>query len=298
MKFTHVPISNAVIREVDLSSVRNLLRGGNVTCITGAGCSTESGIPDYRSPQGSYSRGYKPMTQNAFMTSEFQRKRYWIRSIHSWESFSGKKPNNCHITLDKLCDNGSLNKIITQNVDGFHRHKNTIPLHGELAKIICAKCGVKGSRYDFQKELKAANPNLVGNINPDLPLNRSDGDVDLDLSTEKIDSFNIPPCHSCGSLFTKPDVVLFGGVVPEAVVNSVYETLDTSSGILVLGSSLQVYSAWRFVKYMIKKEKPLHIINIGPTRGDKFAATKIEHHVTAVLPKIASSIINLQIRPQ
>eukprot|EP01064_Diplonema_japonicum_P004392 TRINITY_DN12859_c4_g1_i1.p1 TRINITY_DN12859_c4_g1~~TRINITY_DN12859_c4_g1_i1.p1 ORF type:complete len:293 (+),score=37.57 TRINITY_DN12859_c4_g1_i1:49-927(+) len=273
----------------DLAKIIESLQKGSVACITGAGCSTESGIPDYRSPEGSYSKGYKPMTHQDFMNSEFQRKRYWARSTMSWPGFKAKQQNACHESVDAMLENKALSCLITQNVDSLHKHPDTVHLHGRLNSVRCMECKSVHDRDAFQDQMLELNPVMLEmNVGGDR-FERSDGDVEFE-NKDVFTNFNIPPCGTCGSRVMKPNVVLFGDSVPLPTVDHCMERVSHSSAVLCLGTSLMVYSSWRFVKLASKLDLPIYVVNIGPTRADNILDVKLETRVSEVLPIILHSI--------
>ena len=265
-----------------LARIIDTLDAGKVLCITGAGCSTESGIPDYRSPNGSYSVGYKPMTHAQFMRSEAQRKRYWVRAFLSWPSFGSKQQNECHTGLHALQTRGHIEHIITQNVDGLHGREGVTDLHGRLDEVRCMDCGHVSSRAQWHNDTIAHNPELAARLDPSLPLDRSDGDAEV--GDGDIDAFKVPPCRECGGLMTKPNVVLFGDTVPHSRVDACYDLVGDAKSVLVCGTSLAVFSSWKFIKRAQERSLPVTIINIGPTRADAIATAKIDVRVGEALP--------------
>jgi NAD-dependent deacetylase sirtuin 4 len=264
----------------------------NLVAITGAGLSTESGLPDYRSPNGSYSKGHKPTTIQEFGASERSRIRFWARSFEGWMTFSNASPNRGHLALAALESNGPLRTIITQNVDGLHQKagsKSVIELHGSLHQVKCMDCGSFHDRIQFQTHLAQLNPEWYRGLlerhqkREQLgTLARADGDVALELDFEK---FKVPACYTCGGRL-QPGVVMFGDNVPPAVTQSARAAVEVADGILVAGTSLQVFSAYKWILQARERKIPVVIINIGPTRGDSEAELKIEHRLGDILPQI------------
>ncbi|WP_034271453.1 NAD-dependent protein deacetylase [Actinospica robiniae] len=255
-----------------LDDVARILDHGEVAVLSGAGLSTESGIPDYRGVTGTLRR-HTPMTYQEFVSSEAGRRRYWARSHVGWRTITGSKPNSGHAAVAALGLGGHVSGVITQNVDGLHTAAGTpdpIELHGALARVICLDCGTLSSREALDRRLRTANPDFHDGggtrINPD-------GDVELDDAA--VAAFDFVPCDVCGGTL-KPDVVFFGENVPKPKVAQCYELIDSSRALLVLGSSLTVMSGLRFVKYAAKAGKPVAIINQGPTRGDAHALVRLE----------------------
>lgn len=239
--------------------------------ITGAGCSTDSGIPDYRGPAGSYSLGHKPMIHSDFVNKELSRKRYWARSMVGYKQFGNAQPNKAHLTLAQLEQASILKAIITQNVDRLHQKagsKNVIDLHGRNDIVRCLSCNTTSSRRIIQQQICNLNPSYdhlfkqleKGNII------RADGDADLAISDYS--KFTIPACSACGGVL-KPDVVFFGDSVPVVNVQNAMQQADACDGLLVIGSSLEVYSAYRLVDRVAKRGVPIAIINMGETRAER-----------------------------
>jgi len=245
--------------------------------ITGAGCSTDSGIPAYRDTDGAWMRP-PPMTFQQFMSGEPARQRYWARSMVGWSLFSGGKPNAAHQALVSLEKKGYTGLLVTQNVDGLHRRagqSRLLELHGSLASVICMQCHCQLDRSDFQQQLRQRNPDwthMTAVMGPD-------GDVDLETD---FSAFCIPPCPRCDGIL-KPDVVFFGEAVPRTRVDAVYEALYKASAILVVGSSLMVYSGYRFVRDAVRQGKPVAAITQGRTRADDVLAFKLNTACAPVL---------------
>eukprot|EP01118_Nematostelium_gracile_P015759 TRINITY_DN6373_c0_g1_i1.p1 TRINITY_DN6373_c0_g1~~TRINITY_DN6373_c0_g1_i1.p1 ORF type:complete len:332 (+),score=63.54 TRINITY_DN6373_c0_g1_i1:140-997(+) len=265
-----------------LPRVAEFLKRKNIVVITGAGLSTESGIPDYRSPNGSYSKGHKPVTIQEFMGSENVRKRYWARNLQGWDLFSNAKPNEGHKCIASLEKHGFIDQILTQNVDSLHQKagsEKVIELHGSSHAVICMGCTKEFSRSTFQKELIELNPNWVKTIkrvvkDKDVE-NVARPDGDFDLGERDFTKFNVPSCHACQGII-KPHVVMFGENVPRIKVDTAFKKISECDGVLVMGTSLQVWSAFRFVKAASEDKKDICIVNIGPTRGDPLSFLKVE----------------------
>mmetsp|Transcript_12802 Transcript_12802/g.16821 ORF Transcript_12802/g.16821 Transcript_12802/m.16821 type:complete len:401 (+) Transcript_12802:49-1251(+) len=262
-----------------------------ITVLTGAGCSTDSGIPDYRGPNGSYSRGYKPMVHDQFMRSEYHRKRYWARTSLGWEKFSAAKPNPTHFSLAQLESIGKIQALITQNVDGLHQKagsRNVIDLHGRNDKVICMNCGLKSSRRILQQQLQLMNPSWLEQYRrfvDDPNSRRSDGDVAIEA--KDFDEFQLPCCQRCQGVL-KPDVVFFGDNVKKPVVEEAYDYVHNSDAMLVVGTSLMVYSGFRFVKRAQDLGIPIAVINMGETRADKEQVPhyKFKSNSSVLLPQL------------
>ena len=248
--------------------------------ITGAGISTGSGIPDYRDRDGAWKRP-PPMTFQTFTGSEAARRRYWARSLVGWPRFGMARPNAAHHLLATLQQRGRVQALVTQNVDGLHQAAGStgvIDLHGRLDAIVCLGCGTRSARTDFQQALVAANPSWV-----DRPAGLApDGDADLD--EVDFSSFHVPACVRCGGLL-KPDVVFFGESVPRQRVAAVQAHLDASDAVLVVGSSLMVWSGFRFLKAAAAAQRPIAILNRGVTRADDLAQLKCEDDIATALAR-------------
>jgi NAD-dependent SIR2 family protein deacetylase len=254
--------------------------------LSGAGISTESGIPDYRGDGGSLRR-HTPMTYDDFVASEDGRQRYWARSHVGWRTIARAAPNDGHRAVAELQRRGLLTGIITQNVDGLHQAggaRDVIELHGSLDRVICLGCRSTSPRDDLDRRLHAANPAFGGvatRINPD-------GDVELD--DHVVATFALVDCVACDEGVLKPDVVFFGENVPRPRVEQCYRLVDDSDALLVLGSSLTVMSGLRFVRHAAKAGKPVLIINRGRTRGDKEATVRVDRPLGEALTELLSSV--------
>lgn len=248
-----------------------LVGGGSVLVLSGAGLSTESGIPDYRGPTG-LTRRAEPMTYQTFTGSLAARRRYWARSHQGWRYVARALPNAGHRAVAELQRRGLLAGIITQNVDGLHQAagaRQVIELHGSLDRVVCLGCGERTPRDALDRRLRAANPDWnarTAAINPD---------GDAVIGDEQAERFRIADCESCGGLL-KPDVVFFGENVPPARVQECYALTDRCAALLVLGSSLTVMSGYRFVRRAAGLGLPVAIINQGPTRGDHLASVLLD----------------------
>ena len=263
-----------------------LLRAGEVTVLTGAGLSTESGIPDYRGPDGK--RRVVPMTYGDFVASPSNRQRYWARSFVGWRRFAGAGPNDGHRAVADLQRLGLVRAIITQNVDGLHQlagARDVLELHGNLALARCLDCGETTQRAALAGRLLEANPQfegIAGEIRPD-------GDVVL--SEEAVAGFHAPRCLVCQSDLLKPDVVFFGESVPKTLVEQCFSFVDGSSGLVVLGSSLQVMSGYRFVRRASAAGIPVAIVTRGPSRGDEQATIRLDVPLGVTLSRIVADLL-------
>ncbi len=239
--------------------------------LTGAGISTASGIPDYRDHKGEWKRK-TPIQHQDFIDKAAVRKRYWARSLLGWRYFGKAAPSAGHLALAQLEEAGHIALIVTQNVDGLHQRagsKNVIDLHGRIGHLLCLECGARSTRAEFQPKLEAHNSRytkLAARIAPD-------GDADLDL--DSFDDFNVPACEHCDGVIM-PDVVFYGGSVPKPRVAQAFAGLDAADAVLVAGSSLMVYSGYRFCKAAAEQGKPIAAINLGVTRADDLLAFKVE----------------------
>ncbi|XP_043924841.1 NAD-dependent protein lipoamidase sirtuin-4, mitochondrial isoform X2 [Protopterus annectens] len=254
--------------------------------LTGAGVSTESGIPDYRSEEvGLYARtNQRPIQYSDFVRSAKNRQRYWARSFVGWPRFSSFQPNAGHFALSELEKLGKLHWLVTQNVDALHTKagsRRMTELHGCLYRIICLECGSLTSRFDLQKRFEALNPGWNEEGHGVAP------DGDTFLTDEQVQNFQVPDCEWCGGIL-KPEVTFFGDTVNREKVNFVYERLAESDAILVAGSSLQVYSGYRFILTAHEKNIPIAIVNIGPTRANHLASIKVTQRCGEVLSRIVT----------
>jgi len=273
--------------------VRTLADGGAVV-LSGAGLSTESGIPDYRGPSAR-ARPATPMTYQAFTGSTAARQRYWARSHLGWRHITGASPNAGHQAVAALEGAGLVTAIITQNVDGLHQAAGAdavTELHGSLHWVTCLGCGQRTSRASLDDRLRAANPSwapsgtmLAPGLEGTGPAVKPDGDVALDST----DGFIIVDCLACGGVL-KPDVVFFGESVPRPRVDECFSRVGAASSLIVLGSSLTVFSGFRYVRYAVKLGIPVVIVNQGPTRGDPLASVRLEAPLGDTLTAAVASL--------
>lgn len=239
--------------------------------ITGAGVSTDSGIPDYRDANGDWKRT-PPVTLQAFAGDDATRRRYWARSLIGWSYFRRARPNAAHRALAALEARGKIELLLTQNVDGLHQaagSQRVIDLHGRLDTVRCLRCEARTPREDFQRELLARNPDWAGLVADIAP------DGDADLEDRDFSSFDVPDCATCAGML-KPDVVFFGENVPRERVIEANLRLSRSDAVLVVGSSLMVWSGFRFVQAAARSGLPVAAINLGRTRADEMLSLKLE----------------------
>ncbi|MDZ4075219.1 MAG: NAD-dependent protein deacetylase [Hylemonella sp.] len=258
--------------------------------ITGAGCSTAAGIPDYRDENGAWKR-QEPMRYQLFVESALARQRYWARSMLGWSTMARALPTAAHHALVQLERAGRIVQLVTQNVDGLHQAAGStavVDLHGRIDTVCCLGCGVRSPRRVLQEELMARNPDWLGHDARSLP----DGDADL----ESLDfaAFDVPACPHCGGLL-KPDVVFFGESVPRERVADVRAALAQADAVLVAGSSLMVYSGYRFVEEAVAAGKPVAAVNRGRTRADPVLALKVEAEVGVALHALAGATTGLEL---
>lgn len=268
-----------------LEEVGRLLAGRGVVVLSGAGLSTESGIPDYRGATGSLRRR-RPMTYQEFVASEEGRRRYWARSHAGWRAIAGAGPNAGHRAVEELRRVGCVSAVITQNVDGLHRAAGTldaVELHGGLDRVICLGCRRSSAREELDRRLHALNGAFgdgASRVNPD---------GDAELPEALVAAFRVAPCRVCGGIL-KPDVVFFGENVPKSRVERCYGLVDAARALLVLGSSLTVMSGLRFVRRAARTGKPVVIVNQGATRGDAYAAATVSLPLGVALPVLAERL--------
>lgn len=270
----------------DHDALADLLRGRRFVALTGAGCSTTSGIPDYRGP-GTRERARNPVKYRAFVSDADARRRYWARSVAGWPRFVAARPNPAHVALAELERAGRLAGIITQNVDRLHQaagSRRVVELHGALEEVRCLDCGGLEPRARLQERLTALNPEHdPGGATP-----APDGDAEL--PAQDVDGFRVAPCERCGGVL-KPHVVFFGENVPAPTVDAAYALLAGGDALVVAGSSLAVFSGYRFLRAAKQRGLPVAIVNLGPTRGEELADVRVEEDVTEALPWLASALI-------
>lgn len=239
--------------------------------LTGAGCSTDSGIPDYRDRDGQWKRP-PPVNYSAFMHEPATRRRYWARSLVGWRRFGSAQPNATHRALARLEQRGQVELLVTQNVDRLHQRagsEQVLDLHGRLDEVRCMSCDWRLARHAFQQALVERNPGWAQLDAADAP------DGDADLKGHDFATFDVPPCPRCGGI-VKPDVVFFGEAVPRERVEAAARAWQAADAVLVVGSSLMVYSGYRFVDAAARAGKPVAAVTLGRTRADPLLTLKVD----------------------
>jgi NAD-dependent SIR2 family protein deacetylase len=277
-------VAGAPPSEAAQEAVAALLERGDVLVLSGAGLSTESGIPDYRGPTGTL-RTSLPMSYQTFVRDPLARQRYWARSQLGWRLIARAEPNEGHRSVAALQARGALSGVVTQNVDGLHQAggaADVVELHGNLDRVVCLGCFGRSARTELDDRLRAANESWTAVASGVYP----DGDVVLDEAA--VASFRVVDCLGCGGLL-KPGVVFFGVNVPPAKVRHCYDLVERSRSMLVLGSSLAVMSGLRFVKRAASLGRPVAIVNQGWTRGDEHATVRLDAPLGATLTALAGA---------
>ncbi|MEW5836096.1 MAG: NAD-dependent protein deacetylase [Pseudomonadota bacterium] len=263
---------NAAIRPEGDARLRDFIDANpRLFVITGAGISTDSGIPDYRDRAGQWKRT-PPVTYQAFMHEAATRRRYWARSLVGWRRFGRAEPNATHHALVALERRGQVELLVTQNVDRLHQRagsQRVVDLHGRLDEVRCMACDWRQDRHAFQQALVARNPDFAALDAADAP------DGDADLEGHDFGRFDVPPCPACGGI-VKPDVVFFGENVPRERVAAAIGACQAADAVLVVGSSLMVFSGYRFVAAAAKAGKPIATVNLGVTRADPLVTLKVD----------------------
>ncbi len=273
-------------QDAGVDALADLLADGNAVVLSGAGLSTDSGIPDYRGATGSLRR-HTPMTYQTFTRDPRGRHRYWARSFVGWRRIRAARPNDGHRAVGDLQAAGLVGGVITQNVDGLHQAggaRDVLELHGGLDRTVCLGCGDVADRAALDERLRAANPHFgprTDEINPD---------GDAELPDEVLDGFVMVGCLACGDGPLKPDVVFFGETVPRDRVEHSFRLVESAGSLVVLGSSLTVMSGYRFVLRAAKLGIPVAIVNVGPTRGDAKADVRVDAPLGVVLPALAARL--------
>lgn len=260
--------------------------GRRLAVITGAGCSTSSGIGDYRDERGGWKRP-APVQMQDFVKLDSARRRYWARSMLGWPMMAQARPNAAHQALVALETQGVVSGLVTQNVDGLHQqagHQQVLELHGALAEVLCLDCGSRMARRTLQRRLEQDNGYVLGASAAAAP----DGDADLADSVD-LHRFVVPDCERCGGLL-KPDVVFYGDSVPRGRVAAAYALVESADAVLVVGSSLMVFSSYRFCRRAHELGIPLVAVNRGVTRADAWLAAKVDGDCARVLPELAAAL--------
>lgn len=259
--------------------------------LTGAGISAPSGIPTYRDHNGTWLHR-QPIQHKEFLEQPLQRQRYWARSMLGWEAMANAAPNEAHLALVQLQRGGFVEQLVTQNVDNLHQqagHQDVLDLHGNLSRVVCLACGATEYRAEVQKRLVASNPLLeefIHKLSRKL-VQRPDGDADID--DFPMQEVKAPECQLCqGTLM--PDVVFFGGTVPPDKVRRAIASLNNANAVLIVGSSLQVYSGYRFCRLAAENNKPILMINQGLSRADSLLSVKVEQDCSSVLMRLLDYI--------
>jgi NAD-dependent SIR2 family protein deacetylase len=269
---------------VEAPELVRVLAGQRIAVLTGAGVSTDSGIPDYRGPDSPPSN---PMTIRQFTSDPVFRQRYWARNHVGWRHMDATLPNAGHRALANLEAAGTVSGLITQNVDLLHTKagsQTVVNLHGTYAQVVCLACGHTLTRADLAEQLEALNPGFAA---------RAVGAIavapDADAVVEETASFRYVDCPQCGGML-KPDIVYFGENVPKERVTEAYSLVDDADALLVAGSSLTVFSGLRFVRHAVASGKPVAIVNRGPTRGDELATVKVDSGCSELLALLADEL--------
>jgi NAD-dependent SIR2 family protein deacetylase len=263
-----------------------MLTGRRVAVLTGAGISTDSGIPDYRGPDSPPSN---PMTIRQFTSDPVFRQRYWARNHVGWRHMDDTQPNAGHRAVAALEGNGVVSGVITQNVDLLHTKagsRDVINLHGTYARVVCLSCGQSRSRAALAEELDALNPGFTERVEAIGGLAVA---PDADAIVADTASFRYLDCISCGGML-KPDIVYFGETVPKDVVRQAFSLVENAEALLVAGSSLTVFSGYRFVRHAAALGIPVAIVNRGPTRGDDLATVKVEGGCSELLTLLTEEL--------
>jgi NAD-dependent SIR2 family protein deacetylase len=265
----HAQLEDADSHSASLDQLAHFVRAHpRLLVLTGAGVSTGSGIPDYRDTEGEWKRR-APVTHQAFVGDAAVRRRYWARSLLGWPQMSQARPNRAHAALAQLQLAGRVQRLITQNVDGLHQRAGSadvLELHGSIHEVGCMDCRARFPRAQVQVQLADANPRFAALRASQAP----DGDADLEAD---FDDFALPDCPACGGML-KPDVVFYGDGVPRARLDNALDALAQSDALLVVGSSLMVYSGYRFCVKAAEQGKPIAAVNLGRTRADAMLAVK------------------------
>jgi NAD-dependent SIR2 family protein deacetylase len=280
-----------------LDDLVDLVSAGGVVVLSGAGMSTDSGIPDYRGPDGT--RRVEPMTYGTFTGSSDARRRYWTRSYIGWQRFNEARPNRAHEHVCALQRSGYVDAVITQNVDGLHQAAGTddvVDLHGSLSRAVCLTCGETTTREALHERMSEANPGFMERFARAAASVGSQWgeqvrpDGDIVLADELVETFFAPRCLVCRHDTVKPDVVFFGESVPKPRVEQCYDLVDSAGSLLVLGSSLAVMSGYRFVRRAAARGIPVAIITRSATRGDADATIRIHAPLAPTLDQLGEHL--------
>ena len=260
-----------------------IIGAGHVTVLSGAGISLASGIPTYRDALGQW-LGAEPITHQSFMRDAIARRRYWARSAHGYPLMSKASPTEAHVALASFERMGLLRECITQNVDVLHEaagHHSVLHLHGTIEAVLCTACGHRYERQEIQKAIETLN-----GINETQTIDAPRPDGDIPVSNEWIEQFQVPDCDRCGG-FLKPDVVFFGGNLAPQIKEAALVAVDESSALVVVGSSVQVFSGYRLCRRAAERGIPILLINPGQGRADEIATHRILYPAEIALPIVA-----------
>lgn len=266
-----------------LDPLVRVLEGRSIAVLTGAGVSTESGIPDYRGPE-TRRRARNPVRFQTFLADPRAERRYWARSMVGWPRIARARANDGHRSIATLERQGVVRGVVTQNVDRLHQaagSRRVIELHGALAEVICLDCGALELRAELQERMRGENPDFA----PELVELAPDGDADITHA----DGFVVPRCQSCSGRL-KPNVVFFGESVPRPIVETAYGLVESADALLVVGSSLAVFSGLRFVRRAREIGRAIAIVNLGETRGDDLADVRVDAPAGEVLSALAARL--------
>ncbi|WP_420455597.1 NAD-dependent protein deacetylase [Rubrivirga sp.] len=270
-----------------LDALVDLLRGRRLAVLAGAGISTESGIPDYRGPETRHVER-RPVQYDDFVRDPAARRRYWARASRGWARVTGARPNDGHRALARLEAAGCVEGVVTQNVDGLHQRagsRRVVELHGALDRVVCLGCGGRLTRETVQRQIARRNPSWLDVATPTGRV-APDGDVEIEAG---LATFDPPVCPACAGPL-KPDVVFFGENVPKPRVAAASDVVSRADALLVVGSSLAVYSGYRFVRQAEAEGTPVAIVTLGETRGHRHAAVALDARLGDALPALADAL--------